>query len=326
MKYASALYEDTITWLSQKSHSFITSVSPPTFSKYFNPRNTEDSQGRKGKDDSALSRYYSHISSKRPKYSTFYKNTLKANNPTASTSTQKKLPNAIKKVQRRNLQQDENGQNGEEEETPIIETNAFTILGNYRDQAEIYTNILSETPVTPMVMNPFNAEEDPNKFCLREGVKTTTKLTTYICNETEIVTEEVHNERNTENAGTCKTVVIDVESCWCPQDYYGRYCESFQGIACSNYRITPQEPECEEEYNLKYRNRMGYPPCRKFNLEGEYNFSFTLDCAAGNLDDMPNAEGVKMRLLTLFQEEIVSEPTEPTPAPVFQYKMDTPEV
>ena len=97
MKYASALYEDNLTWLTKMSNKLVASMSPPSFSKYFSPRSSESNEN--SNSDSALSRYYTHISSKKPEYSSFYKNSLKEKH--AIETPTKPIFNA--KIRRRNL-------------------------------------------------------------------------------------------------------------------------------------------------------------------------------------------------------------------------------
>lgn len=291
MKFASAACEDSITWLKKLGNKFGGYLQPPTLSSLTDPGRMERQEDLAEDDISAIERYQRHMRKKvlanlqRPSY----------------------LENSIA-IHQRLLQQDggsEAGNNGGEtvEEEDDDERQISQKLNGYSDERSIYISLPSLSDTTTSFRMPQGSK------CQHGGYKASVALNTWACSR-DLVTKAEYDQMGQESREDqnlrCVSKSSSIEVCYCPKDFFGRYCESPVGITCSNFRTTPMSEACETAYNTTSRNKMGFAPCRLWNGS---QYEFKVQTRGEVQQEM--VEGVKLGLVLVVFPALNNEANNP---------------
>ena len=126
--------------------------------------------------------------------------------------------------------------------------------------------------------------------CFNGGFPVDTEVTLYICNDEEV--SKAYYEANQGNA-SCSTSVTMRSFCYCPFDYYGTICESFNILYCSLNSTSNFNQQCkgkDSEYYV-YSYSLGDMPCFFAERDSNLELKFQADCV--HEDEKWAYEGIK---------------------------------
>ena len=153
---------------------------------------------------------------------------------------------------------------------------------------ESYSPILSESfPSNRMLRSLFFGFVG----CANKGLPVNVSVTLYICNERNV--DKFYYDLN-KAAENCSVSAVNKELCYCPYDYFGRYCESFNILHCNIKSASNLNQQCQgkDSKYYAYSYAKGDMPCYYAQRNSNLEFVFQLKCE----HEFPkwNYEGIKL--------------------------------